>query len=232
MILILTIAFATPSKFYGQSATIKIEKIEFDGEQNNIDSILFNFNGTKFWGRDTIPKKIKLHKNLDKCSAIIGNDTLNFLAKFKAGQIYVLRPGCCCTAFTLQALQNPNRGTVSLVNKTRKELGLTVCEHNMDTAKVDSAVTTYAHESAMCFFKPCKIQIVETSFFSDEYEYKNDNRNYFRLWIEREALVLNQIWFLFLHGEKVEIKFDNKTQKIRIKTIGYHTKEELEKFMK
>jgi len=232
IIYILTLTFGTLLNSFGQTATIKIERLFFDNSFEKFDSIYFDINGTSFFGKDTLIKTIKLNDNLDKCTAIIGKDTLNFLTKFQSGQEYVIRPGCCCAAFTLQARQNANRGTVTFKNKSDNDLGIVVCEHNSDTVNVDSTKTIYADESAMCLFKPCKIQIVQTNYFSDEYEYKNDDRSYFKLWLEQESYILNQVWFHFLHGEKIEINFDPKSKKIELKIIGHLTKDELDELWK
>ncbi len=217
---------------FGQTATIKIERLFFDNSYEKFDSIYFDINGTKFLGKDTIVKTLKLNDNFDNCTAIIGKDTLNFLTKFQSGQEYVLRPGCCCAAFILQARQNANRGTVTFKNKTDRDLGFVVCEHNSDTIKIDSTKTTYADESAMCLFKPCKIQIVETKYFSDEYVYKNDKKDYLSLWLGQDSYVLDQVWFHFLHGEKIEVKFDPKSKKIKLNIIGHLTKEEIDELSK
>jgi hypothetical protein len=232
IIYILIITFGTLFNGFGQTATIKIERLYSEDSFEKFDSLYFDFNGTTFWGSDTLPKTVAVNDNFDQCTVIGGNDTLHFLTKFQSGQEYALRPGCCCAAFTLQSIQNPNRGTVTFKNKTNRDLGLVVCEHNSDTVKIDSIQTTYADESAMCLFKPCKIQIVETTYFSDEYEYKNDDRSYFKLWLEREGYILNQIWFHFLHGEKIEIDFDPKSKNIELKIIGQLTKDELDELWK
>jgi hypothetical protein len=213
---------------FGQTATIKIERLFFDNSFEKFDSIYFDINGTQFWGKDTITKIIKLNDNFDKCTAIMGNDTLSFLTKFQNGQEYVLRPGCCCAAFTLQAKHNPNRGIVTFKNKSDRDLGIVVCEHNSDIVKIDSTKTAYADESAMCLFKPCNIQIVEIDYFSDDYNYKNDKRDYDKLWKEQEKFILKQVWFHFLHGEKIEIIFDLTTKIIELKINGQLTKDELD----
>ena len=217
---------------FGQTASIKIERIFFENSFEKFDSIYFEINGTKFWGKDTLAKTININDHFDKCTAIIENDTLNFFAKFQTGQEYVLRPGCCCAAFTLQAKQNSSRGTVTFKNNYDREIGIVICEHNSDTVKIDSIRTIYADESAMCLFRPCKIQIVETNYFSDEFEYKNDNRSYFKLWLEKEGYILNQVWFHFLHGEKIEVHVDVKSKEIELKIIGQLTKDELNELWK
>jgi hypothetical protein len=212
---------------FGQTAKVTVERLFLDDSSQNFDSIFFDFNGTRFFGSDTIPKTIQLNRNLDSCVAVIGTDTLTFFTKFKEGEEYLIRPGCCCAAFTLEALKNPNRGTITFKNTTKKELGMVVCEHNLDTIKAGRTKTTYAHESAMCLFKPCHIQVVETDYFSDKYDYKNDDRSYFLLWIERETFILSQEWFHFLHGEKVEVDIDSNSKKLELKITGYLTENEL-----
>lgn len=208
----------------GQSATVKVERLFFENSYDKFDSIYFDINGIKFKGWDTLGRSIVLNETLDKCTAITGNDTLIFFAKFQNGQEYIIRPGCCCAAFTLQAKQNANRGTVTFKNMSGRNLGIVICEHNSDTVKKDSVHTIYADESAMCLFRPCHIQIVEPDFFSDEYEYRNDNRSYFRLWLERESHVLFKVWFHFLHGEKIEIISDGNPQNTVFKIVDHQSK--------
>lgn len=214
---------------WGQTATIKIERHFFENSFEKFDSIYFEINGIKFRGSDTSIQHIKLHDNLDKCMAVIGKDTLYFLTKFLNQHEYVIRPGCCCAAFTMQAKQNANRGTVTYKNKLGKDVGLVVCEHNSETVKTDSEKTIFASESAMCLYKPCSIQMVETSYFSDNYNYKNDERSYKELWKEQEKLELGRVWFHFLHGEKMEVIFDKKFKKIELKLAGYLTEAEIGK---
>ena len=228
IIYVLTLAFGTLFNCFGQTATVKVERLLFDNSYEKFDSIYFDFNGTKFWGKDTSTKTIKFNDNLDKCTAIIGKDTLHFFTKFQHGQEYVLRPGCCCSAFTLQARQNANRGIVTFKNNSEKDLGIVICEHNSDIVKKDSAKTIYASESAMCEFKPCNIQVVETAYFSENYNYKNDKRDYDNLWQEQATYVLSQLWFHFLHGEKIEIIFESHTKNIKLSINGQLAQNELD----
>ena len=75
-IYILTLIFGTFSNSFGNTATIKIERLFFENTYEKFDSIYFDINGTKFFGYDTFTMTITLHDNFDKCIAIIGKDTL------------------------------------------------------------------------------------------------------------------------------------------------------------
>jgi hypothetical protein len=107
-------------------------------------------------------------------------------------------------------------------------LALVISEANIDTVKVNTTQTTFSYESAMCLFKPCSILITEIEYLSDKYNYTNDKRNYDSLQREQTQYILTKNWFHFLHGEKVEITFNNKTKVARISVVGYMTKKEYE----
>lgn len=205
---------------YGQVATLD-SKVVFPSHKDSVNPIKFIINNQKFGEKDTLIKIQLNRKGLDKCVAIIGKDTLRFFAKFKADESYKIEQGCCCAAFTIEAHKNPKRGTVTFKNQTNRDLALIACEHNSDTIKKKSMETLLASESAMCLFKPCSIQVAETQFLSDVYNYKNDERDYDSLWKEQKKFVLIDESFLFLHGEKVEIKYDEKKKKSELVVVGY-----------
>ena len=228
-IFILTIAFVFEVK--AQTATIDAHVV-FPSEKDTINHIRFRINNQEFGGKDTL-LQLKLNKKgFDSCEAIIGADTLKFLAKFKKGEVYEIRQGCCCAAFTLEPQNAPRRGTVTFKNTTNRDLGLVVAEANQDTVKAKATQTTFSFESAMCLFKPCSILITETPYFSDAYNYKNDNRDYDSLWKEQSQYLLTQSWFHFLHGEKIGIEYNDVTKNTSLKLLGYMTDEEYEKVWK
>lgn len=204
----------------------------YDNSYENFDSIKFEFNGIKILPTDTSDIKIPLTKGLDYGTAIIGSDTLHFFTKFKPDNVYIIQPGSCCAVFTLQSMNKARRGTVTFKNPTNRALGLVVAESNIDTVMKNSTKTTFSYESAMCLFKPCSILITETSYFSDMYNYKNDKRDYDKLWKEQSRYILAKTWFHFLHGEKIEISFDEKKKDIKVKFTGYMSDEEYESIWK
>lgn len=216
----------TVTNCLGQIATVKIVRHFYDNSFEKFDSIQFQFNDTKFFATDTTSKKIVLNKTFDSCIVIIGLDTINFLAKFKANNEYLIRPGCCCSAFTLEPKINPKRGTVTFKNTTRRDLGLVIAEANIDTVKSNKIQTIFSYESAMCLFKPCSILITDTQYFSDSFNYKNDQRDFDRIRKEQSQFILTKSWFHFLHGEKIELDFNDLTKEIKIKLNGYMTDKE------
>jgi hypothetical protein len=225
------LAFLITSICVGQTASIKIERIYHDNSFKKFDSIIFIINGTRFIGNDTTIQTIKLNKNFDKCAAIVGRDTLKFLTRFQAKNTYIIQPGCCCTAFTLKADKNPRRGTVTFRNSTKKHLGLIVAEANIDTVSINSSKEIFSYESALCFFKPCSIMLVETEYMAGKYSYDNDNRDYDSLWKEKASHILTMGFFHFLHGEKIEIVYKEKAQTMHFNLKGYLTDDEYEKWL-
>ncbi len=202
---------------FGQTATVKIERQFYDNSYLNFDSIVFEFNGTRFCANDTIPKTINLNKDFDNCTVIIGSDTLVFLTKFKENQEYTIRPGCCCAAFTLEAEHTPRRGTISYKNDTDRSINLSVCEHESDIIEPSERKSFYASESAMCLFKPCQIIVAEADFTDLPY----DSELYLKS-------ILSVQWFHFLHGEKIEIVYNDVQRKISVVLVGYLTDVEYE----
>lgn len=224
--------FWTISNCLGQTASIKVVRQFYDNSFDKFDSIIFLFNGTKFTGNDTIGKNIKLNTKFDNCMAIIGKDTLQFYTKFKTGGEYIIKPGCCCAAFTLEAKNNSKRGTIYFKNTTKRDLGLVIAEANVDTVYSSKAQTTFAFESAMCLFKPCSILLTETNYLSGKYDYQNDKKDYDQLWAEQKKFILAISYYHFLHGEKVEIIYNEKLKSLELKLLGYLTDKEYDNWWK
>ena len=213
---------------FGQTATLKVHKV-FPNLQENINYIKFVFNEQSFGEKDTIIN-IKINKlGFDNCLAIIGKDTLKFKTKFIENEAYEIKQGCCCAAFTLEAQKNPKRGIVKYVNRTNRNLGLIVAEANIEEIKKSETKKIYASESAMCLFKPCSILLTEKEYLSKKYDYNSDGRDYKKLWAEQEKYKIASIWFHFLHGEKIEIFYNQKNKNLDIKQNGYLTEKEFEK---
>lgn len=213
---------------YGQTAQIKIARVFRPNSFERFNEIKFQFNETAFLATDTSTKVISLAQGLDRCQAIIGTDTIQFYARFKADHEYIIKPGCCCAAFTLEPKDNPRRGVVYFQNHTKRDLGLIVAESNTDTVAANEDGSLFSSESAMCLFKPCSIEIVEPDYFSDKYHYLNDDRNYDSLWNEQSQFVLAKSRFHFLHGEKVQVHYDEKAQTTSLELMGYLTDAEYE----
>lgn len=226
------LTFWTVTNCFGQTATVKIVRQFYENSFEKFDSIQFQFNGTKILATDTTAQKITLNKTLDNCKVIIGMDTISFLTKFKTNYEYIIRPGCCCAAFTLEPKSNPRRGIVKFKNPTKRDLGLVIAEANIDTVKSNITQTTFSYESAMCLFKPCSILITETAYFSDTFNYTNEKIHYDNLWKEQAQYILSKSWFHFLHGEKIELNYNDKTKDTIIKLIGYMTENEYENVWK
>lgn len=229
MIRILTFIFLLYSSInFGQTAVIVVKKVFPNLEENN-NYIKFIFNEQSFGEKDTIIT-IKINKNrFDNCLAIIDKDTLNFKTKLKENEIYEIKQGCCCSAFTLEAKNNPKRGTVKFKNKTNKDLNLIVAEANIEIINIGETQNIYASESVMCLFKPCSILLTETEYLNEKYNYKSDKRDYEEFWKEQKEYEIGLIWFHFLHGEKIEIFYNKKTKKLEIKLNGYLSEKEFKK---
>lgn len=215
---------------FGQTAVINVQKV-FPNLNENTNYIKFIFNEQSFGEKDTIIN-IKINKkSFDNCCAIINSDTLKFKTKFKENETYTISQGCCCAAFILEAQNNPNRGTVKFKNRTNRNLGLVVAEANIE--KIDAGKTQhiYASESAMCLFKPCPILLTEIDYLAEKYDYKLDKKDYDKLWEEQKKHEIASLWFHFLHGEKIEILYNEKTKKLDLNLIGYLTKKEFNNFL-
>lgn len=197
----------------------------------DFDKIRFTFNNTSFDASDTTIKSIHLNKGLDNGIAIIGKDTLRFFTRFKPNEAYMIQPGCCCAAFTLTAVNNPGRGIVSFKNPLKRGLVLVVAEANSDTVDARRTRSIFAHESVMCTFKPCSIQVTELAYLDEKYNFETDKRNYDSLWSEQAKLVLGTTWFHFLHGEKVAVSYSEKTGKLKLELIGYVDPRSAKSFM-
>lgn len=222
----LSIAFlATISILDVRSQSITLHsQVVFPTVKDTSEYIRFTINNQHFGEKDTTIQ-IQIHVGaFDTCEAAFGADTMKFLAKFKEGEVYEIRQGCCCAAFTLEPRKNPRRGNVTFMNTTERDLGLVVAEANVDTVKSKQSKTIFSYESALWLFKPCNIAITETDYLSDKYNHKNDERNYDSLWQEQAQFMLAQSWFHFMHGEKIEISYREKN--ISMKLIGYMTEEE------
>lgn len=230
-ILLLLLSIASVLDVNAQTATIDAKVVFLTGKDSS-SHIHFTVNRQVFGEKDTLIQ-IRINRAAwDTCEAIIGEDTLRFLTKFKKGETYEIKKGCCCSTFILEAKKNPRRGTVTLKNTTDQDIGLVVAEANRDTVKASRSQTTFAYESAMCLFKPCNICITDLRYFSNKYVYENDNRNYDALWQEQAQYVLSTSLFHFLHGEKINIVYNEKTKSLQLKLSGYLSRKEYEKWNK
>jgi hypothetical protein len=217
---------------FAQTATIKVVRTDHQEQFRDFDKFVFSFNGLTFSATDTAAKKIRLNKNgFDQCYAVLGKDSLSFLAKFKEGETYTIKPGCCCAHFTITATHNPRRGSVRFDNKTSRDLWGVTSEINTDSLKAKSkSEYIFASESAMCFFKPASIFIAETNYSNSKYEYQGDDEvNYDSLWAEQKTYILASSAFLFLHGEKLTVEYPGKGNKMVFTFDGYLTEEEYRK---
>lgn len=215
---------------FAQTATLKF--LAGFGEAPNGYNTEFSLaiNGKIYNVTDSIHQTINLSKKgLDKCSAIIGKDTLHFVAKFRKGETYIVRPGCCCAFFTLEPENNPKRGTISFKNKTKENLLIIAAEANNEEVAPGKTKTEFTYESAMCMFKPCSIVIAKTDYNDPKYDYHNDGRDYDILWKEQGKYVVDSTFFHFMHGEKISVVLDNKGE-MTIKLDGYLSPEENLKF--
>lgn len=223
LILLILIIFLA-GKANSQTATIATQ-VAFPNAKETVDYIRFKINNQSFGARDTVIQIRINTKGFDSCEAIIANDTLRFLTKFKEGELYEITQGCCCAAFILKPKNNANRGTVTFNNKTKRDLALTVAEANIDTIQTRKTETIFASESAMCVFKPCSIVLSETAYWSDKYS-DYDDKEYVKLKEEQASYILGKTWFHFLHGEKLKLEYKEKKKSIQLKLIGYLTDKE------
>lgn len=225
-ILVLTV------KAFSQTATISVVGTGHDNQYDKFDDILFSFNGKAFFGEYKGDHKIKINGGFDEGVAIIEGDTLNFKLKFKRDESYTIKPGCCCAAFTLTADSKPNRGTIKVNNRTNRDLTLVLAEMNWDTIRANSTnKPVFAYESAMCLFKPASVLITEMEYGESKYQYRSGTKAaYKKLLAERRKFILSNSWFHFLHGEKIEITYDDKTGTAEYKMTGYLTPKEIEEY--
>lgn len=217
----------TPFTF-SQPAIIKVHHTSYSNQYESFDEIQFEFNGESFSGADTGWVEVDVRDTFDQGIAIIGTDTLHFLLKFKHGQSYTIKPGCCCAAFTLTADSNAHRGTVRVTNSAERDLLVMVTESNSDTVEAKStSQPLFAHESAMCLFKPAYILLAEMAYGNKKYQYSPDKSMDFQtLQAEREAFIIHMSWFHFLHGEKIELRYEEHTDEVTYSFDGYLTPQE------
>ena len=217
-----------------QTATIKAP-VTYPYIEDTVKSTFnrFTINGHSFGEKDTIVK-VRINANgFDSCSVVIAKDTLRFITKFRAGEMYEIEQGCCCAAFTMKAKNNAGRGIVMYTNKTNRNLALVIAEANIDTVRKSKTHTTFASESMMCYYKPCSILITETEYLSEKYNGCIECKDYETLLAEaeeQEKYILATTWFHFLHGEKIAVEYNEKTGATTIKLTGYLTKSEEKKW--
>ena len=212
---------------FGQTAIINVNKV-FPNIKEEIKFIKFEINGQKFGEKDTI-MKVRINKfGLDRCTAIIEKDTLEFFTKFKENETYNIEKGCCCAAFILVAKNNPNRGIVKFKNKTNRTLEIIIAESNVEEIKKGKTKEVFASESAMCTFKPCSILLTEKKYLNEKYNY-SEGKDYSKLQKEQKSFIIASTYYHFLHGEKVEIFYNVKTKKLETKLNGYLTEVKLKK---
>lgn len=210
---------------WAQTALIKAPKV-FPDMKEEVDFIKFRINGQQFGERDTVIR-IRLQKEgWDTCIAMTSRDTIMFLAKFKDKGYYEIEQGCCCAEFTMHALSNSRHGTLRFKNLAPKPLGLQIGIFNVDTVKAGGTSTILPRDSPMCSPKPFDITLVKPAYFADKY-YQSGSPKYNEMREkEQKKLILGKTWILFLHGEKVELLYNEKKRKLDLKLLGYLTDEE------
>ncbi len=219
---------------FGQTATIRCMPGFGDEEPNGYRTeFSLEINGKALKIIDSLPQQISLNKKgFDKCIAIIGKDTLHFLAKFRKDEHYVVQPGCCCAYFMLMPENNPQRGTVRFKNKTKENLLLITAGANSEEVASGETKTEFTYESAMCMFKPCSIVIAKTEYNNPKYDYYGAGKDYETLWQEQKKHIVDVTWFHFMHSEKIAVELDEATGKITLKPDGYLSQEEYNTFFK
>jgi len=221
------------STVYCQCSNVKLIETTLPNQFADFDKIKFIFNGIEFFGSEKGIFEIEPNIGFDNGIAVIKNDTLKFKLKFKANENYVLKAGCCCSAFILVPEQNARRGTVELLNKFKKNLNIILAEANFDTIEVNSIKTPiFAFESAMCRFKPASILITELEYNDQRFKFTNNDKLNKSLSNKRKTFILYENWFHFLHGEKIELVFDQSRKNVKMNLLGYLTEKEIKKFYK
>jgi len=217
--------------FFAQTASIKFMPGISEAPDSYRTEFALSVNGKVLRVKDSLSQEIRLNKKgFDKCIAIIGKDTLHFLAKFRKNEKYIVQPGCCCAFFILKPENNPQRGTISFINSTKENLLLIAAEANIEEVSPGKAKTIFAHGSAMCMFKPCAIVVAKTAYNDPKYDYDGDGKDYDSLWAEQEQYIIDGAWFHFMHGEKIEVSLDEAATKITLLPDGYLKPEEYQKF--
>lgn len=207
------------------SATFKLDN--FYGYKNNdyiYGPIQLTINKHILNSQDTLPQKFPLHSNMDTCFFQIttipkSGDTIfhnfHFLSKFKKGNTYKFVPGCCCASFSLHPVGQKALGSITYHNLENRELILFVGDTEFDTISIQKSKIVHAQESPMCMFKPIQIRICEIDLIEAHYateKYKNS--------------ILAEKYFLFLHGENIEVFYDSVSKSIDFKYIGSNIKKE------
>lgn len=213
-----------------QFARIEVVEKHLDEENDRFEHLIFEINGVSF---DTEAGKsylIPLNRKFDQANVYFGTDTLQFLLKMLPNETYILEAGCCCADFILKPQNNARHGTISVNNQLDRPLFLALSEANIDSvAEKSLSVPIFAHESAMCFFKPSSIVIAEIGFGDEKFQNAITEGNE-TLLKAQEAMILHQVYFHFLHGEKIGIHINRKNRmKIRLK--GYLSEQEMQKAM-
>jgi hypothetical protein len=212
---------------HGQTASIKIENSHIEFQEKSFERMLFKFNNVSFIATDTSTHSIQLNKGLDKCLAIKGQDTVVFLTKFKPNETYVIEPGCCCADFAIKPRQKPRQGIIVFTNKSKRDLAFNVGDSNIDTVKSNQTKWLPFYESAMCPFKPAIINITELDYYSEKYDFRM-GQDYESLKVEQDKFILANTYFHFLHGEKIELFYNDKKKHLELRLAGYLTDQEYE----
>lgn len=215
ILLISILASLSLTESFGQTATIQVVRQFYDNSFQNFDSIKFHFDSINFSSTDTTVKTLPLDNNLTHGIAILGEDSINFLIKFRPNVEYHILPGCCCATFTIEPKTNPRLGTLTFKNDTDKELILSVCDNSYDTVKVNKEIIVNASESAMCMFRSCRIVVSDNTLIKKKVEENVNN-------------ILTERYFHYLHGEKIQIIYNKKRKEYQIRLKGYLSDKEYE----
>lgn len=124
-----------------------------------------------------------------------------FFTKFRENEIYIIRFDICTNAYVLFAEKKPARGEVKFINKSKNEIVGEIAHFQFDRInKKSESEFIFAMESANCYFKVCPIKIY-SSDYNDEDDFSDE---------ELEKMLLGEIYFHFLHAEKLIVEFSQK----------------------
>ncbi len=232
-LLILITLLSCLSKIHAETCTIKISdsvdflKKNYPQEMNYFLSLEFEINDSKI-------KTI----NSDSINVTINNvgfDTIKyfyknsqdeviretFICKLRPGETYTISPCTCCGIFLMTPLKNAKRGFVKFENSSQKKYIAVLSEFDYDTIpKLSKTNFIPSLISMNCGFRPNEIFIATFDYQNEKYQYEKwstkSTQGKKALKLEQESHIIFKFNYLFLHEEKLIVKIDNESNKIKV----------------
>lgn len=224
-----TLLFFVSLSGIAQTCAVKVGNTDFlesnfEAELKAFLSLEFSINGIPLKTTDSIEKIIPLNRN--------GFDSIRYsyswnnqrveafsLCKFRANETYTISPCTCCGIFLMTPKSAAERGFVKFVNRSKQLYLGSASEFDFDSIPPKSGTDfLFSAISMNCGFRPSQITVVDPEYLHTPLDDENPSKllGPKELNAKRMVLARGDVWFLFLHGEKLVVTIDKRASQFKL----------------